>query len=216
MSILSTIIILAFIVIMLASFFSHTKDKVNDQVSKAGQKATLENLERVLKDRLSRQEKTLAEIALYPDESESGEAAWLFMDTTISGNTLVELAWMTTDSSGLLVKDWHGLPQATEFEEIVDLATKVKGVVMFGMAAQRAAIAADMRKASRDDLASEWLKAKYIDIRKQSGNLEKLLGRLYLEDEDVPVKGLDNAEARALIIYRCFEKMKTDGEIKAC
>ena len=216
MSFISTIFILALIVIMIASFFSHTKDKVNVQVSKAEQKATLENLERVLKDRLSRQEITLAEIALYPDESETREAAWLFMDTKISGNTLVEFAWMTTDSSGRLVKDWHGLPHTTEYEEIVDWAAKVKGIVMFGMASQRAAIAADMRKASRDDLAAEWLKVKCIDICKQSGNLENLLGRLYLEDEDVPVKGLDNAEARTLIVYRCFVKMKTDGEIKAC
>ena len=216
MSTFSTCLVLAIIVIMIASFFSHTKDKVNDQVSYAGQKATLENLERVLKDRLSRQEKTLAEIALYPEESKKGEASWLFMDTTISGNTLVELAWMSTDSSGRLVKDWHGLPHATEYEEIVDLATKVKGVVMFGMAAQRAAIAADMKKASRDDIAAEWLKVKCIDIRKQSRKLENLLGRLYLEDEDVPVKGLDNAEARALIIYRCFEMMKMNGEIKEC
>lgn len=118
------------------------------------------------------------------------------MDTTISGNSLVEVAWMTTDASGCLVEDWHGLPIAQEYEEIVDVATKVKGVVMFGMAAQREALAADMRKASWDDLAAEWLKVKCIDIRKQSRKLENLLGWLYLEDEDVPVKGLDNAEAR--------------------
>ena len=216
MSFISTIFILALIVIMIASFFSHTKDKVNNQVSKAEQKATLENLERELKARQSRQEKTLAEITLYPDESNNVDAEWLFMDTTISGNTLVEVAWMTTDSSGRLVEDWHGLLNASEYEDFVDLAKKVRGVVMFGMAAQRAAIAADMRKAHRDDLAAEWLKVKCIDIRKQSRKLENLLGRLYLEDEDVPVKGLDNAEARALIVYRCFEKMKTNGEIKAC
>lgn len=216
MSFISTIFIFALIVIVIASFFSHTKDKVNNQVSKAEQKATLENLERELKARQSRQEKTLAEITLYPDESNNVDAEWLFMDTTIFGNTLVEVAWMTTDSIGRLVEDWHGLLNASEYEDFVDLAKKVRGVVMFGMAAQRAAIAADMRKAHRDDLAAEWLKVKCIDIRKQSRKLENLLGRLYLEDEDVPVKGLDNAEARALIIYRCFEKMKTNGEIKAC
>lgn len=36
---------------------------------------------------------------------------------------------------------------------------------------------------------------------------------LYLDDEDAPVKGLDNVEARALIIYRCFIKMMEQGDI---
>ena len=207
MSVLSIAFILTFITIMLMAFFSHTKDKAKELSSQAEQQSTLNDLERELRAKHTRQEKTLEEISLYPEDSKSGEPAWLFLDSTVSGSILVEMAWMTTDASGHLVENWHGLPKVDDFEELTVLAAKVKGVVMFGVAEQRAAIAAEMRKANRDDIANSWLQTKTIDICRGKEKLENLLGRLYLEDENAPVGGLDNAEARTLIIYRCFLKM---------
>lgn len=75
------------------------------------------------------------------------------------------------------------------------------------------ALVGEMRKANRDDLAASWLQMKTVDISHGHSSLERLLGKLYLEDENAPVKGLDNAEARALIIFRCFVKMKVKGEV---
>lgn len=209
----STSAILALIVIVIATVISHLSDKGKAYVTKVEEQEVLDNLEQEMRARRARQEKTLEEIALYPSESEEGNAAWLFLDTTLSGNMLVELAWMTTDASGHLVDDWHGLPMVNDLENLYEIASKVRGVVMFGMAAQHAAIVAEMRKVNRDDLAASWLQVKTVDIGHGHSSLESLLGKLYLEDENVPVKGLDNAEARALIIFRCFVKMKVKGEV---
>ena len=205
--------LIGLIVIVIASFFSTLKDKTKARIQEQEQEHLLKNLQREYSQRRARQEKTLAEIAMYPPGIDTDDATWLFLDTTVSGDVLVELAWMTTDVSGRLVDDWHGLPQANDLEKLTEIASKVRGIVIYGMAIQRAAIAGEMRKVGRDDLAAAWLSCNFIDISNGQKGLANLLGKLYLEDEDAPVRGLDHAEARALIIFRCFVKLKEKGEI---
>ena len=209
----SNIWLFMFFIFCVFYFFSYLSNKVSSVAKQQENKKVLEEFETSMKAKRARQEKTLQEIALYPKESDDEKPTWLFLDAVSYNGTLVEVAWIATDEKGLLVDDWHGLPTAEDYEKILAITAETKALVMFNVVPQRTAIAAEMRKLGRDDLAASWLQTKTIDICKRPKSLEQLLGELYLEDEDAPVRGLDNAEARALIVYRCFIQMKIKGLI---
>lgn len=148
--------------------------------AKADERRLLEEMGRELRQR---QQQTLAEITRYPEDSPTDVPAWLFL-----GYADRYSHWLLTDAEGRYIDDATGKPDEKDLEQ-------VELVVAYG-------------KETLQQVGIETARCK--DISQPGVTLTQMVGRLFLENGNVRLRGMDNAEAQALMTYRCFMQLRSN------